>query len=95
MKKYFEIPTQVLFYSKAEGGWAGGIAYKDTVIDIGYGDAYPIEEIYQTKPEWLNHDPIFLYYDWCSLTKEMVGETIPPNLVWKTSSVLIEKEKEN
>lgn len=40
MKKYYEIPTQVLFY---DDEWIGGIAYKDEIICGECGKAIKIE----------------------------------------------------
>lgn len=41
MKKYYEIPTQILFYE--DGEWLGGIAYKDEIICGECGQAMKIE----------------------------------------------------
>ena len=56
MKKYFEHPTQVLFYDDDE--WIGGIAYKDEIICGECGQAIKIEldgNIIPIKPlTWVN-----------------------------------------
>lgn len=56
MKKYFEIPTQVLFRQDEEtmrengAHWFAGIAYRDEIICGCCGGIVEIEEVEQIKP---------------------------------------------
>lgn len=89
-KLYFEYPTQVLFYNAAQKGWMAGIAYQDIIIDVNYGEAYSIPDIYKKSP-WSMDKPIITYNIWISLTKEMVNDRVP-GFIWE-QGILREQKK--
>ena len=71
--KYFEKPTQVVFWD-TDGGdhWIGGIAYRNEVICGCCGGVIEISEIYEFAPPTVGC-PIREYDEWCSIDDAIIG----------------------
>ena len=78
--KYFDKPTQVVFWD-TDGGdhWVGGIAYRDEVICGCCGGVIEISEIYEFAPPTVGC-PIREYDEWCSIDDAIIGGELPNSL---------------
>ena len=48
--KYFDKPTQVVYYDVDDNCWKSGIAYRDEIICACCGGIIEISEIYEFAP---------------------------------------------
>lgn len=71
MKKFFDVPTQVLFYDVDGDHYVGGIAYHDEVICGCCGGIMSIDEIYEFAPSDIEM-PI-RPLEWIDISSEIRG----------------------
>ena len=74
--KYFDKPTQVVYYDVDENCWKSGIAYKDEIICACCGGIIEISEVYEFAPAEIAQ-PIFKYDAWCDITEDIIGGEMP------------------
>ena len=74
--KYFDKPTQVVFYDVDGDTWKSGIAYCGEIICACCGGAIEIDEIYEFAPAEIAQ-PIFPYHSWCDITEDIIGGEMP------------------
>ena len=74
--KYFEVPTQVVYYDYDGDCWKSGIGYKDEIICACCGGIIEISEIYEFAPAGIAQ-PIFEYNHWCDITEDIIGGEMP------------------
>ena len=74
--KYFEVPTQIVFYDHEDDCWKSGIGYKDEVICACCGGIIEISEIYEFAPAGID-TPIFEYKNWCDISEDIIGGEMP------------------
>ena len=74
--KYFDKPTQVVFYDADGDNWKSGIAYRGEIICACYGEVIKIDEIYEFAPAEIAQ-PIFPYHSWCDITEDIIGGEMP------------------
>ena len=74
--KYFDKPTQVVFYDVDGDNWKSGIAYCGEIICACCGGVIEIDEIYEFAPAEIAK-PIFPYHSWCDITDDIIGGEMP------------------
>ena len=74
--KYFDVPTQVVFYDADGDTWKSGIAYGGIIICACCGGVIEIDEIYEFAPAEIAQ-PIFPYHNWCDITEDIIGGEMP------------------
>ena len=74
--KYFDKPTQVVYYDVDGDCWKSGIAYRDEIICACCGGIIEISEIYEFAPAEIAQ-PIFEYNEWCDITEDIIGGEMP------------------
>ena len=74
--KYFDKPTQVVYYDVDSDCWKSGIAYRDEIICACCGGIIEISEIYEFAPAEIAQ-PIFEYDAWCDITEDIIGGEMP------------------
>lgn len=74
MKKFFEVPTQVMFWDVDGDYYVGGIAYHDEIICGCCGGIVSIEEVYEFAPTGVK-EPIYVFDKcWVDLSQEIMGD---------------------
>lgn len=74
MKKFFEVPTQVMFWDVDGDHYVGGIAYHDEIICGCCGGVISIEEVYEFAPVEVK-EPVHAFDKcWVDLSHEIIGE---------------------
>jgi len=78
-KKYFYVPTQVMFFDPdSDGNWIAGIAYKDEIICGCCGGIFEISELYEMfAPD--DTQLIYEFADWLDISDEIKGGELPEN----------------
>lgn len=75
MKKYYDVPTQVIFYDVYNERKVGGIAYKKDIICGCCGGTLPIEELIEDYEDFnLSIEDYFEELKWTSISKEIIGQ---------------------
>ena len=74
--KYFDVPTQVVFYDVDSDCWKSGIAWGENIICACCGGVIEIDEIYEFAPTEIAQ-PIFPYHHWCDITEDIIGGEMP------------------
>lgn len=74
--KYFDVPTQVVFYDHDGNNWKSGIAWGGNIICACCGGVIEIDEIYEFAPAEIAQ-PIFAYKHWCDITDDIIGGEMP------------------
>ena len=75
MKKYYDVPTQVIFYDVYNGKKVGGIAYKEDIICGCCGGTLPIEELIEDYKDFnLSIEDYFKELKWISISEEIIGQ---------------------
>ena len=74
--KYFDKPTQVVYYDVDGDCWKSGIAYRDEIICACCGGIIEISEIYEFASAEIAQ-PIFPYHNWCDITDDIIGGEMP------------------
>ena len=74
--RYFNVPTQVVFYDVDGDCWKSGIAYRDEIICACCGGVIEIDSIYEFAPVEMVQ-PIFSYKSWCDITDDIIGGEMP------------------
>ena len=74
--KYFDKPTQIVFYDVDGDNWKSGIAYCSEIICACCGGVIEIDEIYEFAPAEITQ-PIFPYHSWCDITDDIIGGEMP------------------
>lgn len=73
MKKFFEVPTQVMFWDVDENHYIGGIAYHDEIICGCCGGIVSIEEVYEFAPTEVK-EPVHVFGKyWIDISHEIIG----------------------
>lgn len=74
MEKYFDSPTQVMFWDIDGNHWVAGIAYRNEIICGCCGGTIAIDEIYEFATK---EQPIVPYSNWVDITDAIVGGSYP------------------
>lgn len=73
MKKFFEVPTQVMFWDVDGNHYIGGIAYHDEIICGCCGGIVSIEEVYEFTPTEVK-EPVHVFDKyWVDISHEIIG----------------------
>ena len=78
MKKYYEIPTQVVFvdFDNLEN-YQVGIAYQDKIICACCGGVFEIEELYELAKDEGLEEVVYPYASWIDISEEIKGGELP------------------
>ena len=87
--RYFNKPTQVVFYDADGDSWKSGIAYCGEIICACCGRVIKIDEIYNFAPAEIAQ-PIFPYNNWCDITDDIIGGEMPET--WQEIYEPVEEE---
>ena len=74
--KYFNKPTQVVYYDVNGDYWKSGIAWGGEIICACCGGVIEIAKIYEFAPAEMAQ-PIFAYKHWCDITEDIIGGEMP------------------
>ena len=79
--KYFDIPTQVVFYDHDGDCWKSGIAWGENIICACCGGVFEIDEICELATAAGIQEPIYSYNEWNDISDDIYGGELPDGLI--------------